>query len=166
MQLFTVGLGLILLVLGRKLFWLGVAALGFFLGMAVAGALLVDEPPWVRLLSGLGAGLLGALLAILAERAAFAFAGFCAGAYLVLIAASAFGFEGQNMLWFAAGGVIGAVLATRVMDWAIIALTSLVGASAMVGAGSLGPTTTALCFVGLTVVGMVVQRKLMGPRPA
>jgi hypothetical protein len=104
MQIFTMGLGLILLVLGRKLFWLCVAVLGFFLGMAVAGALLVDQPMWVMLLMGLGAGLLGGLLAILAQRVAFATAGFYAGAYLALSAAAAFGFGGHRTVWFAAGG--------------------------------------------------------------
>jgi len=166
MQIFNVGLALLLLVLGRKLFWLGVAVLGFFLGMAVAEALLVDQPTWARLLMGLGAGLLGGLLAILAQRVAFAFAGFYAGAYLALSAAVALGFGGHRTLWVVAGGVIGAVLATWIMNWAIIALTSLVGASAIVGAASMGQTTGALIFVGLTVVGMVVQARLMRPRPA
>jgi hypothetical protein len=166
MQVFTMGLGLILLVLGRKLFWLCVAVLGFFLGMEFAGALLVDQPKWVMFLIGLGAGLLGALLAILAERAAFAFAGFCAGAYLALTAAPSFGFGGHSTLSLAAGGVIGAVLASLIMDWAIIALTSVVGAGAIVDAASMGQTTGALIVVVLTVVGIVVQARLMGPRLA
>ncbi len=165
MQIVTMGLGLFLLVLGRKLFWLCVAVLGFLLGIAVAEALLVEQPTWARLLMGLGAGLLGGLLAILAQRVAFAFAGFCAGAYLALSVAAAFGFGGHRTLWFAVGGVIGALLAARIIDWALIALTSLVGASAIVDAGNLGATTAPLSFVALTVVGIVVQRRLMRPRP-
>jgi Domain of unknown function (DUF4203) len=165
MQIVTVGLGLLLLILGRKMFWLGVAILGFFFGMAVAGTVLVDQPAWVTLLVGLGAGLLGGLLAMLAQRVAFAIAGGYAGAYLALSAAAALGFGGHRTLWVVAGGVIGAVLAARIMDWALIALTSLVGAGAIVNAVSLGQTTGALLFVGLTVVGMAVQRKLMRPGP-
>jgi hypothetical protein len=166
MQIVTMGLGLLLLVLGRKLFWLGVAVLGFLLGMACAEALLVDQPTWVMLLVGLGAGLLGGLLAILAQRVAFACAGCYAGAYLALLAAPAFGFGSHRTLWCVAGGVIGAVLATLLIDWALIALTSFAGASAIVDAGSLSATTAALSFVGLTVVGMAVQARLMGPRLA
>jgi Domain of unknown function (DUF4203) len=161
MQLFTMGLGLILLVFGRKLFWLCVAVLGFFLGMEFAGVLLVDQPRWAMLLIGLGAGLLGALLAVLAERVAFALAGFYAGAYLALEAARSFGTGDHSTLWLLAGGAIGAVLAALIMDWAIIVLSSLVGAGAIVGATSMGPTTAALVFVVLTVVGIVVQEKLM-----
>ena len=165
MQIITVGLGLLLLVFGRKVFWLCVAVLGFFFGMTWAEALLSDQPTWVMFLSALGAGLLGGLLAMLAQRVAFAAAGFYAGAYLALGAAAALGFGGHRILWVVAGGVIGAVLATRILDWALIALTSLVGASAIVTAGGMGPTTTALSFLGLTVIGMVVQARLMRPRP-
>ena len=126
-----------------------------------AGALLADQPKWVMLVIGLGTGLLGALLAILAKRIAFALAGFYAGAYLALIAAHSFGPGGDSTLWFAAGGVIGAVLAALIMDWAIIVLTSLVGAGAIVDAAAMGQTTGALVFVVLTVVGTVVQARLM-----
>jgi hypothetical protein len=166
MQIAALGVGLLLLVLGRKLVWLGVAGLGFFFGMACAGAFFVEQSTGVVLLMGLAGGLLGALLAVLAQRAAFAFAGFYAGSYLALLAASAVGVGGQRTLWFVAGGILGAVLAAWLVDWALIALTSAVGASAIVGAGSMGPTTAALSVVGLTAVGVVVQARLMGPRRA
>lgn len=165
MQIVTVGLGLLLLVLGRKLFWLCVAILGFFFGMAWAEVFLSDQPTLLMLLVGLGAGLLGGLLAMLAQRVAFAIAGGYAGAYLALSAAAALGVGGHRTLWVVAGGVLGGVLAARIMDWALIALTSLVGAGAIVNAVRMGQTTGALIFVGLTVVGMAVQRKLMRPRP-
>jgi hypothetical protein len=164
MQLVTMGLGLILLVLGRKLFWLCVAVLGFFLGTEFAGTLLVDQPRWVMLLTGIGAGLLGALLAVVAQRVAFALAGFYAGAYLALAAVHSLEVGGQSVIWFAAGGIIGAVLAALIMDWAIIALTSLVGAGAIADAASLGQMTGALVFLLLTAVGIVVQAKLLAPR--
>jgi hypothetical protein len=161
MQLFTVGLGLILLVFGRKLFWLCVALLGFFLGMEFAGVLFADQPQWVMLLIALGTGLVGALLAVLAERVAFALAGFYAGAYLALISAHSFGIASHSTLLFGAGGVIGAVLAALLMDWAIIVLSSLVGAGAIVDAAGMGQPTGVLVFMGLTVVGIVIQARLM-----
>lgn len=165
MQIVNTGLGLLLLVLGRKLFWLGVAILGVFVGMAVAGTVLGDQPTWVTLLVALGAGLFGGLLAIMAQRLAFAIAGCYAGAYLALSATVALGLGGHRTLWVVAGGVIGALVAARIMDWALIALTSLVGAAAIVTAGDMGPTTSALCFAGLAVVGMMVQARLMRPNP-
>lgn len=166
MPIVTVALGLILLVFGRNVFWLGVAVLGFFLGMAVAGTLLADQPQWVILLMGVAAGLLGALVAVLTQRVAFALAGGYAGAYLALMAARSFGVGGPSALWWVTGGVLGAVLTTLVLDWAIIALTSAVGAAAIVDAGGLGPTPAGLLFVVLTAVGVVMQARRMGPRRA
>jgi Domain of unknown function (DUF4203) len=161
MQLFTMLLGLILLVFGRKLFWLCVAVLGFIVGTEFAGTLLADQPRWVMLVIGLGAGLLGALLAVVAQRVAFALAGFYAGAYLALAAVHSLEVGGQSMIWFAAGGILGAVLAALIMDWAIIALSSLAGAGAIVEAAAMGQTTGALVFVALVVVGIIVQARLM-----
>ncbi len=163
MQFFTMVLGVILLVLGRKLFWLCVAVLGFFLGTEFAGTLLVDQPRWMMLVIGIGAGLLGALLAVVAQRVAFALAGFYAGAYLALAAVHSLEVGGQSMIWFAAGGIIGAVLAALIMDWAIIALSSLAGAGAIVDAAGIGQTMGALVFLLLAAAGIVIQARLMAP---
>jgi hypothetical protein len=163
MQLFTMALGVILLVLGRKLFWLCVAALGFILGTEFAGTLLVDQPRWVMLLVGIGAGLLGALLAVVAQRVAFALAGFYAGAYLALAAVHSLEIGGQSTIWFVAGGIIGAVLAALIMDWAIIALSSLAGAGAIVEAAGMTQAMGALLFLLLTAVGILIQARLMAP---
>lgn len=160
MQLFNIGLGLILLLFGRKLFWLCVAVLGFLLGLEVAGSLLIDQSKWVMLVIGVGAGLLGALLAVVAQRVAFALAGFYAGAYLALVAAPSLGAGTHSTLWFAVGGIIGAVLAALIVDWAIILLSSLVGAGAIVSAAGMGQAAGALVFVALTIVGTVVQARL------
>ena len=161
MHLWTVGLGLILLVLGRNLFWLSVAVVGFLVGMEFTGVILADRPPWVMLLTGLGTGLLGALLAIVAERVAFALAGFYAGAYLALLVGQAFGIGGNSLLLFAVGGGIGAICAVLIMDWAIIVLSCLVGAGAVVVGSGLGQTTGALAFVLLAIAGTLVQARLI-----
>ncbi len=161
MELLAIVLGLLLLVLGRKLFWLCVAVVGFLFGMEFTGVILVDYPTWVVLLIGLGTGLLGALLAVLAERVAFALAGFYAGAYLALLVAQAFGVRGTGVLWFLVGGGVGAVFAALIMDWALIVLSSLVGAGAIVVAAGFGQTAGALVFLVLAIAGIVVQAGLM-----
>jgi hypothetical protein len=161
MHILAIVLGLVLLVLGRRLFWLFVAVVGFLLGVEFAGVLLADHPKWVVLLVGLGTGLLGALLAVLAERVAFALGGFYAGAYLALLAAHTFWGGDAGLLWFLVGGVIGAVFAALIMDWALIVLSCLVGAGAIIGAVGLGQATGALAFVVLTIAGIIVQGKLM-----
>ena len=91
MHFLIIVLGLIVLLLGRNIFWLTVAIVGFLVGMEFAGMLLVDQPTWVLLAVGLGAGLVGAVLAVLVQRVAFGLAGFFAGAYLTVIVTQSLG---------------------------------------------------------------------------
>jgi hypothetical protein len=160
-MIFGVVLGLILLVFGRKLFWLFVAITGFLVGMAVSRAFLPDQPEWVVISVGLGTGLLGALLAVFAERLAFALAGFYAGSYLALVVSQPLSWDSNSILWFALGGVIGAVVASLIMDWAIIVLSCLVGTGAILQTLQLGQTASLIIFVLLMATGVLVQRKLM-----
>lgn len=160
-MIFGVILGLVLIVFGRKLFWLFVAITGFLVGMAVSRAFLPDHPEWVVISVGLGTGLLGALLAVFAERLAFALAGFYAGSYLVLTVFPPFGGDGDSILWFLLGGVVGAVIASLIMDWAIIVLSCLVGAGAILQTLRLGQTASLVIFAVLVATGIVIQRKLM-----
>ncbi|KPK95006.1 MAG: hypothetical protein AMJ94_00750 [Deltaproteobacteria bacterium SM23_61] len=161
MQLFTIVLGLILLVFGRRLFWLFVALVGFILGMEFTGVILGDQPKWVMLFIGLGTGLIGALLAVFIERLAFALAGFYAGAYLALIGAQSFGVESNTFLLCAVSGFIGAVFAALIMDWVIILLSCLVGAGAIVVSLGLDQMARLLVFVALAAAGAVFQAKVM-----
>ena len=134
MDFYNIVLGLILLVLGRKLFWLFVSIVGFLFGMGFSGLVLPDQQQWIQLLFALGAGFLGALLAVLAQRVAFAFAGFYGGFYFTLILGESFGSGANNLVICTVVGVIGAVAAFLIMDWVIIGLSCLVGAGAVVDA--------------------------------
>jgi hypothetical protein len=157
MQLFTIVLGLILLLSGRRLFWVFVALVGFLLGMRFAGIFFADQPQWLMIVVGLGTGLIGALLAVLVERLAFALAGFYAGGYLSLIGAQSFGFAGNSLLLFVISGLIGAVMAAIMMDWVIIILSCLAGAGAIVSALGLDQTMSLAVFVLLAVAGTSFQ---------
>jgi len=163
MGIFNILLGLILLVFGLRLFWLFVAIAGFLVGMEFAGLILPGQPQWILLLVALGAGFLGALLAVLAQRIAFALAGFYGGSYLALIVAQSLGAGGSSFFLFAVGGVVGAVLVTLIMDWAIILLSSLVGAGAIVDGLGLGQTISIIVFLALVITGAFVQAKLFLP---
>jgi Domain of unknown function (DUF4203) len=123
------------------------------------GVILGDQPTWVILFIGLGTGLIGALLAVLVERLAFALAGFYAGAYLALIGAQSFGVGGNTMLLFAVSGLIGAVFAALIMDWFIIVLSCLVGAAAVVVALGLTQMVSPLVFVVLAAPALFSKQK-------
>jgi hypothetical protein len=161
MYLLKIALGFIVLILGRKIFWLTVAIVGFLVGMEFTDMLLADQPTWVLLAGGLAAGLIGALLAVLAQRVAFGLAGFFAAGYLTLIVAQSQGVGGTNMIIPLVGGVIGALVAVLLMDWAIIVLSCLVGAGVIVTQLQLSPLVSAIFFAVLVIIGIVIQAKLM-----
>jgi hypothetical protein len=158
---YNIILGLILLVFGLKLFWLFVAIAGFLSGMLFGNLILPDQPQWICLLVAVGAGALGALLAVLAQRVAFAVAGFYGGAYLALLLAQSFGAGGGSILVLVFGGVIGAIIAILIMDWAIIVISSLVGAGAIVEALPLEQGVRIIVFMALVAAGILVQERLL-----
>ncbi len=153
--------GVLLLIAGRKLFWLFIAITGFFVGMEVARDLFTSQPEWVVWVFAAGAGLIGAVLAILFERIAFALAGFYAGGYLAIIAVQALGWDLPDLVVFMSGGVVAAVLATLILDWAIIVLSSLVGAGMIVTSLGLDPLQGGIVAGALAAVGILLQAALM-----
>lgn len=159
MNAVRVVIGGLLLVLGRKLFWLFVAASGFAVGLTVATQLLHLQPEWVGLLVGLAVGALGALVAIFLQRLAVAVAGFLAGAYIAVSLASALGVTGTGTAWIILiiGGILGAALIAGIFEWALIGLSSLAGASLIVEGLHLASGTALLVGGLLFVVGVIIQ---------
>jgi len=153
--------GALLLLTGRKLFWLFIAITGFFVGVEVARDLFADQPEWVTWVFAVGAGVIGAVLAMLFERVAFALAGLYAGGFVAMLLTDQLGLNLPDLGVFLVGGVIGAVLATLVMDWAIIVLSSLVGAGMIVDALGLDSLAAAIAAGAMATVGIVVQAALM-----
>jgi len=164
MRLFIIISGLIFLLFGRKLFWFFVAILGFIAGTTIGESVFSGQSKWIVLLIALGAGLIGVLIAMLAQRVAFALAGFYAGSYLTFIFAQLYGIYNPSTVLCIAGGIIGALLAVLFMDWAIIMLSCLVGAGAVVGALDLGQTGGVIVFVLLMTAGLMTQSRFMGKR--
>ena len=153
--------GALLLALGRKLFWLFVAIAGFYAGIEVVRVVLAGQPTWLMLAVGIGAGLIGALLAMLFQRVGFALGGFYAGGYAALILAERFAPGAAGGATFLIGGVVGAFFAAWLMDWAIIVLSSLVGAVLVVTSLGLYGVTGFLVYVVLAALGIAVQAWMM-----
>ena len=157
----AIAAGAVLLVAGRRLFWLFVAITGFFVGVEVARNLLAGEPQWAVWAFAAGAGIVGAVLAMVFERVAFALAGFYAGGYLAIVAAQALHVDTAELAVFVMAGLLGAVLATLVMDWAIIVLSGLVGAGLIVGSLGLDSLRGAILAGVLVAGGVLVQAGMM-----
>jgi len=123
-------IGAVILLFGRKLFWLFVAAVGFAAGVEFAPHLIHGPSPLLALTFALVLGFVGALLAIFLQKIAIAVAGFLAGGKLAVAIAASF-FRSICTLrrhhvcdrwnyWRAALLVL--------FDWALIILSSVVGA--------------------------------------
>jgi MFS family permease len=161
--------GFLLLLMGRRLFWLFVGLIGFIVAAQLAADFLGPEPPWLVLVVALAVGLLGALIAVVIPALAAAVAGFLAGTYLVYVLLANLQLQpGPTLGWILAvvGGIIGAVLAVALLDWALIILSSLAGATAIVQAIALQPTVETIVFVVLVVIGVIVQAALVRRPPA
>jgi hypothetical protein len=135
--------------------------MGFLVGMELAGIFFFNRPFWVILLVAIIAGLLGAVIAVFAQRIAFALAGFFAGGYLVLMAGQLFGTYSANELFFMIGGITGALLTAVFMDWAIIMLSCLAGAGMISNALAFGKFPGLIVFFFLVGAGIFIQGRWM-----
>lgn len=157
--------GLVLLLAGRRLFWLLVGAVGFLFGFHLAQGWLGLDEFWLRLAVAALVGLVGAFLAVLLQRLAIGIAGFLLGGAAAGWAAEVvFGLpEGPAWVAFFIGGIVAAVIAGFLFELALIVLSALLGASLIVQAAvawpgiDLGTTAQAITFLVLTGVGLAVQ---------
>ena len=159
MPWFEVILGLVILTMGRQLFWLFVAAVGFVYGMDLAPSLFPAQPAIVQLLVAILAGFIGAVFAYFLEWIAVAAAGFLVGGRLAALIVTGIGAATSEptSIAFLIGGIIGAILVLMVFDWALILLSSAIGAMMIAAVVKVGPNMTLLVLGGLAALGVIVQ---------
>jgi hypothetical protein len=152
-------IGVVILFFGRKLFWLCVAAVGFAVGVEIAPLLVNESSSLLALLIALIFGVLGALLALFLQKVAIAVLGFLAGGKLATAIAAAFfvQYAQYSTIIFVIGGIIGAILLLALFGWALIVVSSFIGAYLIQSAIVLPPTGSTLVFIGLAMVGIFVQ---------
>ena len=153
--------GALTLVLGRKLFWLFVGVAGFIAGLHVADFYFRLHPIWVLWTAGLICGVTGALLAFFLQHVAIGIGGLLAGGTIALYMMHILDLD--PVAWVVLiGGIIGMVALILFFDWALILLSSMLGATVIVQAVGpqlplTGPIATVL-FIG----GVIVQIRLRG----
>ena len=161
--------GALLLLMGRKLFWLSVAVIGFIVGAELAARLFPGQTQMVKLIVEIGLGLLGALLAIFVQELAIGIAGFLLGGELGILLGRALSFYDPHYWWlyFIVAGIVGAILMVSFFDWGLILLSSLAGARLIMDAvPHINHTERAAGFVVLAIVGIVAQASLHQRRKA
>jgi hypothetical protein len=161
-------LGFVILLFGRKLFWLFVAVAGFLVGVDIAPHIVPHQSEMLTLAVAIVLGILGALLALFLQKLAIAISGFVAGGYLAAtLAAPALGihFPGP-WLCFIIGGILGAILLFIFFNWALIILSSLQGAHFIL-AGFFSPRHYfSILFILIALVGIFVQASTYRRAPA
>ena len=155
--------GFVLLTLGRKLFWLFVAGAGFVATIFLVTNFVDLQPEWLVIAVALGAGILGALLAVFLQRVAVGIAGFIIAGYSTVALLQLIGLGTGRLAWvpFIIGGVVGAILMAVLFEWALIALSSLSGATLVAEAFPLNRPLTILIFVGALLLGIGVQAGML-----
>jgi hypothetical protein len=155
--------GALLLIAGRRLFWLFVGIVGFFAGYSLAFQLFHLREPGAQLLLAVVAGLVGIALALFAQKLAIAVAGFLVGAYFVAAllgvspSAGVAALTPTQDLIVLVGGIVAAVLAVSLFDVALVVLSSLAGASLVSDALQMSVSSRWLVVAVLAVVGIAVQ---------
>ena len=155
-------IGIVILFFGRKLFWLCVAAVGFVAGIELAPHLVTEPSPLLQLTIAIVLGIIGALLALFLQKIAIAVFGFLAGGKLAGAIAAAFfvHYVQYSAVIFVVGGLIGALLLLTLFDLALIVISSLIGAHLIQSAIVLPPAGSTIVFLGLAVIGMLVQASM------
>jgi hypothetical protein len=157
--------GVAILLLGRRLFWLFVAAMGFVYGSQIA-AQVTHQPassPAV-LLVAIGFGIVGAVLAILLQKVAIGVAGFIAGGRIAVgLSAAFFAHPASDGIIFVIGGFLGAILFLVLFDWALIFFSSVEGAHLIASAIVLPQAGRVISFIVLAVIGILVQSSMLSP---
>jgi hypothetical protein len=152
-------IGAILLVAGRRLFWLLVAGIGFVIGVMLATRFF-NGNQLTMVLAGLVLGAIFALLAIFLESVAIGIAGFLGGGYVLLSIAGMLGLDrGGVGSWiiFVVGGIIGIILVALLFNWALITISSLAGASMIVAAFGMTAAAAGTVYLILVVAGVLIQ---------
>jgi len=149
-------LGIGLLVAGRKLFWLFVAAAGFFAGVELSTRFF-DGPEGLSIVVGIVVGILFALLAMTLKSIAISIAGFFLGGAAFLALAGSLGIEQGEFIIYIAGGIIGVIFLNVFFDWALIGISSFAGASMLVQTLALEMPISSLAFIVLLIAGIAIQ---------
>jgi hypothetical protein len=155
----TLALGILLLFFGRRAFWLFVATAGFLTGLTFATQFMQGQPELVILLIAIIAGIIGAFLGVVLEGVAILIAGFLAGGYLATTLMTSLGLTiaTEYSAIYIIGGIVGLILVAALFDWAIIFLSALLGTEIIMPFLSAPASAYWLVFLGLFVVGVLVQ---------
>jgi hypothetical protein len=153
-------IGGILLFLGHELNFLFAGAMAVLLGFRLTPLLPSQWPGWTDYVFIIGLGVIAAVVVLLNERAGYFISGFLAGGLLLV---EYYAPDTLTVPWlpFVIGGIIGALVIGIFTDWALILVTSAIGAAYLLNLFVLNPTLEILIGAGLFIVGALTQVIIM-----
>ncbi len=164
--IFAVLVGAALVLAGRRIFWLALGAAAFTAGALLSTYLPVQLEAGGRLVLALLCALVGVLIASFIRRTGVALGGFLIGALAGFYLAQAYspGVGGILFLGSGIGALVGWVLARRLVNAALIILSSLMGAMLLVQQTPLtqplaGGALLVLCLGGIALQSRGRKRK-------
>lgn len=150
--------GAVLLLFGRRLYWLALAGLGFLLGTVLAPKYL-EVSGEIELVVAVVAGVAGAVFAVFAKKLAVSLTGFALGGVLAYYVALHWAESLAYQIWWVAflGAVLGLCFAAFVFDAALVVTSVAAGAMLVTRGLSLDRQQEIWVFLVLAVVGLVIQ---------
>ena len=161
-QLIHLLVGFVVLLFGRKLFWLFVGYVGFVTGFYYTTQVLAMQSDLIVFMIALGIGILGAILAMFLQKVAILVSGFLVGGYVAIYLFAVLGGGASTMFFWLTqlvGGVFGALILWSLFDYALIIFSAVVGASALISVDMFRPSLNQLLFFLFVCMGIIVQIK-------
>ena len=152
-------LGIMLLMLGRKLFWLFSGAIAFIFGLEFVPLILRGQSEHVILIIALVLSIAAIVLSFIVQKIGLGIAGFMAGGFVAMSIVNELKVNIPWLPWvlFAVGGIFGVVFTLVLFDWALIILSSLSGAFLLVHVMGFNLSLTKILFMLLVAVGIATQ---------
>ena len=153
-------IGAIILFLGRELNFLFAAGMAALVALRFTPKLPATLPNWAEYVFMAGVAILAAWVMIVNKPVGFYISGFFAGGYALMEWFEP-GILTFPILPFFVGSVIGAIVIGVFTDWALIVISSLIGAIYATTLFRLSQTAETLVAGGLFVLGAITQAILM-----
>ncbi len=153
-------IGGIILFLGRELNFIFAGGMAALIGFRLTPKLPASLPGWADYAFIVALAVIAAGVVLANERVGYFLSGFLAGGY-VLVEYFEPGVLTLPLLPFIIGGVIGALIIGLLTEWALIIVSSLIGAIYATTVFRLSPTAETLVGGGLFVIGALTQVLIM-----
>lgn len=153
-------IGIIILFFGRELNFVFAGGMAALVGFRLAPLLPDSLPSWSDYALIIGLAIIAAAAVLINERGGYFISGFFAGGY-AMMEYFAPGVLTFPILPFIIGAILGATIIGVFTEWALIAISSFIGAVYATTLFKLSPTAETLVAGGLFVIGSLTQVILM-----